>query len=314
MSKFLFMESCISLRISHQVIPNRTRQRLIPLTPEIHKVMMDFNASRCSTSIPEQHFYNTLSITSLVREEVQNILHELSIPDKFIRKEEIDELIEKCLKEKVTIVQEQETKSTHESDADINQEIEVTLEMMNESDKNKLIVENFQILEQRITTLEERLNCMLQNIPKTRHLEARKFKINTDVIEKELRQMITKADIPAAKTVKKGNGDENGHSSTAAPPIAASTYDDIYYAQREYTMNLLTYKKSLDSLQLNEKPKLNPFKKPLNIQTTLNENEKCRQRSSFFKTEIITSTPGLAFSSCTLWGDDIQCFKSFLNE
>uniref|UniRef100_A0A1B0ABT8 Uncharacterized protein n=1 Tax=Glossina pallidipes TaxID=7398 RepID=A0A1B0ABT8_GLOPL len=42
------------------------------------------------------------------RKEVRNILHELSIPDKFIRKEEIDELIKNCLKEKVTIVQEQE--------------------------------------------------------------------------------------------------------------------------------------------------------------------------------------------------------------
>uniref|UniRef100_A0A1B0A8W0 Uncharacterized protein n=1 Tax=Glossina pallidipes TaxID=7398 RepID=A0A1B0A8W0_GLOPL len=302
------MESCTSPRTSHHRSPsirqsdcqfayssytrrsfvqrpNRTRQRLIPLTPEIHKVMMDFNASRSNTSVSEKQFYNTLSITSLVREEVQNILHELSIPDKFIRKEEIDELIEKCLKEKVTIVQEQELRSTRESEADINQEIEVTVEMMNESDKNKLIVENFQILEQRITTLEERLSSILQNIPKIRHLQARKFKINTNVIEEELRQMINKADIPVVKTVEKGNGDENKHSPTV-PPISASTYDDIYYARREYTLNLLNYKKSLDSLKLNEKPKLNPFKKPLNTQTTLNENVKSKHISSFLKVEM----------------------------
>uniref|UniRef100_A0A1A9UQ57 Uncharacterized protein n=1 Tax=Glossina austeni TaxID=7395 RepID=A0A1A9UQ57_GLOAU len=303
------MESCTSPRTSHHRSPsirqsdcqfayssytrrtfvqrpNRTRQRLIPLTPEIRKVMMDFNASRSNTSISEKQFYNTLSITSLIREEVQNILHELSIPDKFIRKEEIDELIEKCLKEKVTIVQEQEIRSTQASEADTNQEIEVTVEMMNETDKNKLIVENFQILEQRITTLEERLSNMLQNIPKIRHLHARNFKINTGVIEGELRQMINKADIPVAKTAEKGNGDENEHSPTTVPPISSSTYDDLYYARREYTMNLLNYKKSLDSLQLNEKPKLNPFKKPLNTETTLNENKKSKRTSSFLKAEM----------------------------
>ncbi|KAI8129918.1 hypothetical protein CVS40_0457 [Lucilia cuprina] len=244
----------------------KNKQRLIPLTREIEKAMMDFNGSQSNTSISEKPIYNTLSITGLVRDEVQNILQELSISDQFIRKEEIDDLIEKRLKEKVTIIQDSDAKTNHLilRDFDINQEFEMTVEEMSEDkDKSMLIVENIQILEQRITTLEERLSSMLQNIPKLRHIQARRFKINTSAIKEELRNMIQKMEklqeeqTVASASLQDDNLNDKEKSSTL--------YDDIYYANREYTINLLNYKKSLETMELNRKPKFNPYVKPVNI-------------------------------------------------
>ncbi|XP_023293133.2 uncharacterized protein LOC111676452 [Lucilia cuprina] len=242
----------------------KNKQRLIPLTREIEKAMMDFNGSQSNTSISEKPICNTLSITGLVRDEVQNILQELSISDQFIRKEEIDDLIEKRLKEKVTIIQDSDAKTNHLilRDFDINQEFEMTVEEMSEDkDKSMLIVENIQILEQRITTLEERLSSMLQNIPKLRHIQARRFKINTSAIKEELRNMIQKMEklqeeqIVASASLQDVNDKEK----------SSTLYDDIYYANREYTINLLNYKKSLETMELNRKPKFNPYVKPVNI-------------------------------------------------
>ncbi|KNC27912.1 hypothetical protein FF38_06131 [Lucilia cuprina] len=242
----------------------KNKQRLIPLTREIEKAMMDFNGSQSNTSISEKPIYNTLSITGLVRDEVQNILQELSISDQFIRKEEIDDLIEKRLKEKVTIIQDSDAKTNHLilRDFDINQEFEMTVEEMSEDkDKSMLIVENIQILEQRITTLEERLSSMLQNIPKLRHIQARRFKINTSAIKEELRNMIQKMEkLQEEQTVASASLQDVNDKEKSS-----TLYDDIYYANREYTINLLNYKKSLETMELNRKPKFNPYVKPVNI-------------------------------------------------
>ncbi|XP_065372371.1 uncharacterized protein LOC135964183 [Calliphora vicina] len=264
----------------------KNQQRLIPLTREIQKDMMDFNASQSSTSISEKRIYNTLSITSLVRGEVQNILQELSISDQFIRKEEIDDLIEKCLKEKVTVIQDCDAKVNHLilKDYDINQEFEMTVEELSEDkDKSMLIVENIQILEQRITTLEERFSCMLQNIPKLRHIQAKRIKINTSVIKEELRNIMG--------TQEKFQ-EEQANDGTSVPEIneckekPSTIYDEIYYTNREYTLNLLNYKKSLETMELNQKPRLNPYVKPVNIDLALSCN-KFKQRSMFLPTNDI---------------------------
>lgn len=269
-------------------------QRLIPLTREIRKAMMDFNASHSSTSISEKQCYDTFSITSLVRGEVQNILQELSISDQFIRKEEIDDLIEKCLKEKATIIQEIDGKSNnalYHNDFDMIQELEVTVEeMANETNKNKLIIENFQILEERITTLEERLSTMIQNTPKLRHIQAKKFKINTNTIKGEIRSWIERMEAEINKkemqntggdvTTSKSETEINIKTSNAKP---VSLYDDIYYSKREYALNLLNYKKSLQTMELNEKPFLNPYVKPMNIKIP-ELQKKLKQRPMFLRT------------------------------
>ncbi|XP_037819483.1 uncharacterized protein LOC119608947 [Lucilia sericata] len=260
----------------------QNKQRLIPLTREIEKAMMDFNGSQSNTSISEKPIYNTLSITSLVRGEVQNILQELSISEQFIRKVEIDDLIEKCLKEKVTIIQDTDAKTNHLilRDFDINQEFEMTVEEMSEDkDRSMLIVENIQILEQRITTLEERLSSMLQNIPKLRHIQAKRFKINTSAIKEELRNMIQKMEkLQEEQTVASvALQDENDNKEKSS-----TLYDDIYYANREYTINLLNYKKSLETMELNQKPKLNPYVKPVNM-VLPQARGKIKQRPLFLK-------------------------------
>ncbi|KAM7359384.1 uncharacterized protein ACRADG_010020 isoform 1-T1 [Cochliomyia hominivorax] len=261
--------------------PCKNKQRLIPLTRRIVKAMNNFNASNSSTSISEKPAYNTFSITSLVRGEVQNILQELSISDQFIRKEEIDDLIEKCLKEKITIIQESDAKINHMilSDFDLNQEFEMDIEALPEDkEKNMLIVENIQILEQRITTLEERLSSMLQILPKLRHIRAQRFKVNTNALKEELRNMIYKME-------KLQEEQTSVVTVNEIPEKYYNLYDDIYYSEREYNFNLLNYKKSLETMQLNQKPKLNPYVRPLSI--ILPEQKGKPKRSMFLVTNDV---------------------------
>ncbi|XP_067614725.1 uncharacterized protein [Eurosta solidaginis] len=271
--------SLISLAKDHRT-PRNSQLRLIPLTQQIFKTMMDFNGSHSSTSLSEKNFYNNYSITSLVREEVQNILKELRVTDQFIRKEEIDALIERCLKDKSRIDNGKSSTTSAESlpddDDNDNQEIEVTVEMLNETDKNKLIVENFQILEQRITNLEERISTVLQTVPKLRHLQAKKFKINTEVIREELRNVVHRMVIDDANKGA-GNGDGGevkvvGDTSKTISIAGTDTvitdkkvnpYDDLFYAQRQNAMNILNYKKSKASMELNQRPKICTHIKPI---------------------------------------------------
>ncbi|XP_067628335.1 uncharacterized protein [Eurosta solidaginis] len=274
--------SLISLANDHRT-PRNSQLRLIPLTQQIFKTMMDFNGSQSSTSLSENNFYNTYSITSLVREEVQNILQELCVTDQFIRKEEIDALIERCLKEKSRIDNGKSSTTSAESlpddDDDDNQEIEVTVEMLNETDKNKLIVENFQILEQRITNLEERISTVLQTVPKLRHLQAKKFKINTEVIREELRNVVQRMVIDDAnKCADNGDGGDGGEvkvvgdtsktmsiagTDTVITDKKVNLYDDLFYAQRQNAMNILSYKKSKATMELNQRPKICTHIKPI---------------------------------------------------
>lgn len=253
--------------------PNKNKQRLIPLTKAIKKDMMNFNNSQSSTSISEKPInYNTISITSLVRGEVQNILQELSISEQFIRKEQIDDLIEKCLKDKITIIQDN-------SNFDINQEFEITVEEFptEDRDKNMLIVENMQILEQRITNLEERLSVILQNITKSKHISAKDVKINRNALKEELSKMRDKIEkLQEEKQTSKTESNDNIKNNY-------NFYDQLYYAEREYTLNLLNYKKSSESLQLNQKPKLNPYVKPANT-IFPGPKEKPKQRPMFLAT------------------------------
>lgn len=267
-----------SIAIDHRT-PQNSRQRLIPLTQQVVDAMMDFNGSQSSTSVSEKNFYNTFSITCLVREEVQNILQELCVTDQFIRKEEIDALIERCLREKVQIESKSPTISA-ESLAEENQELEVTVEMLNETDKNKLIVENFQILEQRITNLEERISTVLQTVPKLRHLQAKKFKINTEVIREELRNVMQRMVIDDAtksvmnddaRTTSESDAKENSTLATVNEVGTEQTlsennvnpYDDMYYAERQNAMNILNYKKSKATMELNKRPYVSPHIKPI---------------------------------------------------
>ncbi|XP_039970352.1 uncharacterized protein LOC120782253 [Bactrocera tryoni] len=269
-------------------------QRLIPLTPQVVNAMMDFNGSQSSTSVSEKNFYNTFSITCLVREEVQNILQELCVTDQFIRKEEIDALIERCLREKVQIESKSQTVSA-ESLPEENQEIEVTVEMLNETDKNKLIVENFQILEQRITNLEERISTVLQTVPKLRHLQAKKFKINTEVIREELRNVMQRMVIDdatkpvtnnEAKTTSESDVNEKSTLETISNDKTTETvnkvnpYDDMYYAERQNVMNILNYKKSKATMELNRRPYLSPHIKPI-VRELENIKFKPKQKAAF---------------------------------
>ncbi|XP_017491597.1 PREDICTED: uncharacterized protein LOC108379754 [Rhagoletis zephyria] len=272
-------EKSLTSIASDHCTPQNSEQRLIPLTQEIVKAMMEFDGSQSSTSLSEKNFYNTFSITSLVREEVQNILQELCVTDQFIRKEEIDALIERCLREKVTIDCKSTTTSAESLPPD-SQEIEVTVEMLNETDKNKLIVENFQILEQRITNLEERISTVLQTVPKLRHLQAKKFKINTEIIREELRNVVQRMVVdeatkvlPTSELRSAIDGDVNGIATKATISITGTEkestenkinpYDDLYYAQRQNAMNILNYKKSKATMELNQRPQLTPHIKPI---------------------------------------------------
>ncbi|XP_054726256.1 uncharacterized protein LOC129236081 [Anastrepha obliqua] len=291
-------ETLTSFAIDHRT-PLNSQQRLIPLTRQVVKLMMDFNGSHSSTSISGKNFYNTFSITSLVREEVQNILQELCVTDQFIRKEDIDAFIERCLREKVQIESKSPTASVESLPVD-NTEIEVTVEMLNETDKNKLIVENFQILEQRITNLEERISTVLQTVPKLRHLQAKKFKINTEVIREELRNVMHKMaeddPIKTSTTIELRTTTDTDVNETETTPILSvvetdtipsekitNPYDDLYYVHRQNAMNILNYKKSKATMELNQRLHLSPHIKP--ITTDLNDTRYKQKQKPIFITK-----------------------------
>lgn len=261
--------SCKSF-IQHQ---RKTRQRLIPLTEEIIKTMADLNATPSSTSVSDKQLYNTLSITRLVREEVHNNLPDLY---KYICKDEIYDLIENCLKGKTTIIQDSDDPLGDGS----NEENDEIPDVFNDQEKNKLIVENLQILEQRITNVEKRLSGMMHNNPK---LRANKLKLNKKIIKDEICSLLGKIQIDRSKIASATASTPQcldilpGDELTTKPPI----YDDVvYFERRENLYNLLNYKKSLTTLQLNEKVNFNPYVKP--ILTTLPDyRQKVKQRTTF---------------------------------
>lgn len=285
--RFKYHKSISKLKPSFFQKLRKKKQRLIPLTNEIHQVMMDFNASHSSSNVSDKPISNTLSITSLVKIEVQNILEELSISDQFIKKEEIFDLIEKCLKGKVNIVEDNNGKITclEDSELDLNQEFEVTAEeILEDRDKNKLIVENMEILEQRVHTLEEHVSCMLQNIPKLRRIQAKRFKLNTKALMEKIKKAMSniEAENNKHKLQQKENTSEIVNQDDKEK-IEYNKYDDMYYERREYFLNLLNYKKSEDSLTLNQKPKFNPFIKPTGVVLPISR-QKLKQKPMFLAT------------------------------
>lgn len=135
----------------------KKNQSVVPVNPEVRKDM-NFNSKISNAELQHNPFIKTLSITNLIREEVQSILRELNLTNKFLCKEEVDNIIEKCVKGKLAAKQVDELSCMNtESDSDAKPDIEVTVQMLNDNDKSKLIVENFQMLEQRITKLEEKI-------------------------------------------------------------------------------------------------------------------------------------------------------------
>lgn len=203
--KYSLLHSC-DKRMNFIEFPKRTLQRLIPLTEEIRKVMMNFN--------DDKELYNAISLTNLVRREIQNSLQKLSIFDQIISKDEIYDLIEKCLREKKnTNAYEDEDGASYFTD--------------HRSKKDKSSMTNLGQLEKRVNNIEEFMKSTFNMMVKSGH-----------AINKVVPTKIN-------STAKQTPSDELW---------TPNKYDNLYYEKRQYILNLLKYKKSLDTIELNTKP------------------------------------------------------------
>lgn len=203
--KYSLLHFC-DKRMNFIEFPKRTLQRLIPLTEEIRKVMMNFN--------DDKELYNAISLTNLVRREIQISLQKLSIFDQIISKDEICDLIEKCLREKKnTNAYEDEDGASYFTD--------------HRSKKDKSSMTNLGQLEKRVNNIEEVMKSTFNMMVKSGHA------INKVVP--------TKINSTAKQTPSDGLWTPN-------------KYDNLYYEKRQYILNLLKYKKSLDTIELNTKP------------------------------------------------------------
>lgn len=203
--KYSLLHFC-DKRMNFIEFPKRTLQRLIPLTEEIRKVMMNFN--------DDKELYNAISLTNLVRREIQISLQKLSIFDQIISKDEIYDLIEKCLREKHNInVYEDEDGASYFTD--------------HRSKKDKSSMTNLGQLEKRVNNIEEIMKSTFNMMVKAGHATNKVVptKINS--------------------TAKQTPSDELW---------TPNKYDNLYYEKRQYILNLLKYKKSLDTIELNTKP------------------------------------------------------------
>lgn len=203
--KYSLLHFC-DKRMNFIEFPKRTLQRLIPLTEEIRKVMMNFN--------DDKELYNAISLTNLVRREIQISLQKLSIFDQIISKDEIYDLIEKCLREKHNInAYENEDGASYFTD--------------HRSKKDKSNMTNLGQLEKRVNNIEEAMKSTFNMMVKSGH-----------AINKVVPTKIN-------STAKQTPSDELW---------TPNKYDNLYYEKRQYILNLLKYKKSLDTIELNTKP------------------------------------------------------------
>lgn len=133
------------------------------------------------------------SMTNLIRTEVKKILEELSIPLNYLSQDEMDQLIEKCLKERVLFVNE-EGNELPLTECDLKNGCilvkNIAIEMINNNDKDRVIVEYFQMLDKRVRSLEKVLTHLHKRLVKSRK-EFVGYKINKDAIRSDIMEMLS---------------------------------------------------------------------------------------------------------------------------
>lgn len=248
----------------------RQTQRLIPLTREIENTMINFNGSESGTSVPDRAIFNTVSLMTLITDEVYNILQQLPISEQIIRRKEIDDIIKKRL-------QDCETKLEHVILHNANDELEITVKDITEDQNvSTLIVERIQKLEDSIIQLEKRLKFLLKNLPKSRLIQAKKFKTKINAIKDKLTLLNG-----SNSQINKESLEEKANKNVDQK-VAYNIYDELFYTARQYSLNILHYKKSLESMKLNERSKWNPYVKPTcAVSLPKKENENLKQLSMF---------------------------------
>lgn len=204
--KYSLLHFC-DKRMNFIEFPKRTLQRVIPLTEEIRKVMMNFN--------DDKELYNAISLTNLVRREIQISLQKLSIFEQIISKDEIYDLIEKCLREK------------QNTNAHLDEEVASDF-TDHRSKKDKSSMTNLCQLEKRVNNIEEVMKSTFNMRVNAGHA------INK-VVPIKINSTATK--------------------QTPSDELwTPNKYDNLYYEKRQYILNLLNYKKSRDTIELNAKP------------------------------------------------------------
>lgn len=174
----------------------------------LKKLKIDFekmkNINKIKKNMPKIRSYRKnkknkmYSMTNLMRLEVKKILEELSIPLSYLSQDEMDRLIEKCLKERVLFVNE-DGNELPLTDYDLKNSYilvkNIAIEMINNNDKDRIIVEYFQILDKRIRSLEKLLTHLHKRLIKTRK-EFVGYRINKDAIRSDIMEMLSNSSNP----------------------------------------------------------------------------------------------------------------------
>ncbi|XP_055905530.1 uncharacterized protein LOC129941016 [Eupeodes corollae] len=222
--------------------------RLIPVTREIKLAMMDFN----SPSL-ENEENTTKSLNELVKEEIDDSLRSLkSNIENCVKKEELPEIINQCIQDNLTLCP-----SAHQlsSLTPLATSSFASNEVQDESESNDddvLMKENIIKLEKRINFLESKLSSVFQLIPNLKIIPPN-FKIDPAPIkfDKSIDAGQLLSSTSDKTTQDGGNCDFENMSSSEKDEV--NPYDEMYYEWRQNKMNLLHYKHSECSLELNKK-------------------------------------------------------------
>ncbi|XP_055851587.1 uncharacterized protein LOC129915909 [Episyrphus balteatus] len=216
--------------------------RLIPLTSEIKLAMMEFSSSNMD-SVDK----NSKSLNDMVREEVEQSLQNLeSSIENCVKKEELSEIINRCIQDNLALCPS--AQFNNETTTPSPNQVTIEFEENKSSGEDLVLKENFQLLEKRINFLESRLTALFQLIPRLKKVSTN-FKIDRETLQRS----IEKCQLSSDET--SGDNCENTLKSSTknTKNVDVNPYDEMYYEWRQNKMNLLHYKHSEYSLQLNSK-------------------------------------------------------------
>ncbi|XP_075150077.1 uncharacterized protein LOC142224171 [Haematobia irritans] len=185
------------MQLSH--IPRKPRKRLIPLTESLQEFIMNSDGD-CDTSD-----IKSISVTTLIRNKINDELLDMSICDKFVRKDEIEKYIKRIVEERLRSTRKDDTKTRTEESV-VNEWEDKNLDKMKQT--NATIG--------KATSIGE---------AKTKSMETPKFESQLNKPWKE---------------------------------NTLNVYDETYYERRQFLLNLLYYKKSETTIELNRRILFDP--------------------------------------------------------
>lgn len=218
------------------------------------------DSNDCTTN-NEQGQESQNVITELLRNEVQKCIENLDAKiSTYAKREELQDVIKKCIQEKLPPCLCQLTKNAFPNQFPMseNEELEFTVEFRDDSSNSRQLrlSEIFTLMERRITFLESRIAVLL-HMKGFRNI-SEKFKIEGKASEQErsIEQRMASGE--------SGNSfvEEIVKKPVATTQLETNPYDDLYYEWRQKKMNQLFNKNSEGDLRLKRIPEIDGHLRP----------------------------------------------------